>query len=736
MRCFIFLFLLTYLSIGHSAQIVGDDLIGFFSATCRSQGELTRQTLNDSYSLITVLENIKNDPDCSTISGGISQLSNLQSKLLQLAQFEDLGLEVERLTAQENEIMIQVGQESDPGIIEQLNSSIRSVQVDKAGIVAEISQRQLVPRNTLRDLYSQLVTSSNSLFNTVSSNYRCLERNPNILPAVASFVGAIGSAAIAVNPALGLGISAATDFIGNTVEALRKGRLNRKIRKIADSGAALEGYKCALESLSQRWCELKDAESFIGLKSKLRREDLSTSGFGSAIRLFDRDIPVLLSWLNNVRTGVRPSTTADARRQKEVFDRDAAVRSARSLGNGIIAQNRPLFESFETPKQRYSVVLNVISELTGISCGGLFSGGGPSPGPNPLLDVYNQSYAPFYLLGLPGIPRQGDFNINFCQFDPFLPGWEWPTGTYEPSLDAIEMRYEEWIRQARELVNRELTLVLQPDPIQVLASAFESTNNKWKYSTVDAIQTVKRFIQIYGPDQNDSKFFGILYRDTISRLETLEETIESAMKSKSQSISAKEALEKIYEVTELQYGPIVLETRLEMVVRISLFKYLKTFSEDENGPVSQLLAADSFIEVLSQVSGTDNLTMLSMGVQRAMPIAIGNMTAFAEVFGRNINRILKKNHLLLKKTGDSSLQNVYSSNASQICLLLSSLPKWPSKIEKHYCLNSRINEVLPRGPKAPLIDTAYLNQDFDSRACGYRDFLRKSRIYQDWGIQN
>lgn len=55
-----------------ATDMVGKDLISYFSSTCKIQGEYTRQSISDSQALITILENIEDDADCSTICGGIT----------------------------------------------------------------------------------------------------------------------------------------------------------------------------------------------------------------------------------------------------------------------------------------------------------------------------------------------------------------------------------------------------------------------------------------------------------------------------------------------------------------------------------------------------------------------------------------------------------------------------------------------------------------------------------------
>jgi len=713
-----------------AADMVGNDLITYFSSTCRTQGEYTKQALNDAQSLISILENIKSDPDCSTIAGGIGQLSNLQNKLSELEQQGSLQIEVEKLTAQENELLLQLSDTNEEYVKQEIETSIRQIQIYKASYVAEIAAKKELQASNVKDLYTKIVSSTNSLFKTISSNHRCLDKNPNLLPAATSLTGAIAAASTSINPALGIGISAATDFIGHTIESFRVGKYNKMIREISDSGMALEGYKCVLESLSERWCSLEDARGFLELKASVRRETNYESGLRSAFRLNDRDVPVLLDWLNKVKTGVPASTTADAQRQITVYQREAAVRSAESLGSGVISQNRPLFDSLETAQDKYTVVKQVISSLTGVSCGGVFTSS--EGGSNPMSDIYSSGYAPFYLLGLDEIPRLNGFGISFCDFDPFT---QWPNGgAYTPDLTEVKGRYTDWIDKARQRVNQELTLVLQPDALQVLTLAYEDTSNKWKHSPLASISNLADFLINHMPESFASDSFQRLYSSTVSKLLEIRDIIEGGVIGDAYP-DPKTALEDIFKSAELQYGVIILQSRLEMILRISIKEYLDSLDHDGSNEAAQLLAAESFVDVLSRISGTDNLALIAADIKRARPIAIGNMISFLDVFGENINRILEKNYNLINRVNDPILGEVYQRNASEICLLLSSMPSWPESVEKKYCVGSVLEEVLPGGPRSKLITKDYLDQNFGARNCGYRNYIRKSKIYQEWGIQ-
>jgi len=172
-----------------------------------------------------------------------------------------------------------------------------------------------------------------------------------------------------------------------------------------------------------------------------------------------------------------------------------------------------------------------------------------------------------------------------------------------------------------------------------------------------------------------------------------------------------------------------------MVVRNTLQNYLRNHLSADSELSAQLLAADSFIETLKIIKGSDNLALILNDISNSQHISLNNMKALIDTFGKNIRNVVKNINKDLKATNDPQLKEVYSRSLGQFCLLLSSMPQWPEVIPQKYCIGTFLKPVLAGGPQSPTIDSSYLNRSFSKRSCGYRNFLRESRIYQDWGIK-
>ncbi len=724
----IILFLIFSIGQSYGETIPGEQMLEFFSANCKTHGEWTKQALRDAEALMVNINSIANDPDCQSVAGAIGQLSNLTYKINSLEDINSHRIDADIIEAQEREILLQLSRTNDPMVRQQLQSALSDLQIQRAGLIGTIRAYDNQLALSKSHLMSEIVTVSNSAIEQIVNNQVCLLKRPQLLGNIGSLTAAITSASSSINPALSLGLAAGTDIIGSIVDGVRKGRLASKIRKLSNSSTAIEAYKCVMESLSNRWCEMDDAIHFLNYKAVNRRER-SRDELKKAVRLVDIEIPVFLNWLTQIRSGVQATTSADAERQRNVFNREAKVRSAKAKGSGIIGENRPLYQKTVTPLEKWSVIRSVINKL--LSDGNNSRFANTSVGGNPLFDIYTQSYAPFYLLGLSTQPRSsGGFGIGFNEFDPFS---QWPNGAFVPNYEILQSRYFQWVDLAKQRVNQELALALQPDPLKLITSAWEPSSNRWKKSPKESVETLVKFLTNNVPRNFERGVYDKLYTSTISKLTRINDLINEATFGDT-GVSPREALQKIFNEAELEFGVAVLQSRLDMIVRLSLLQLFKRATPEDQNMAAQLLVADRFADVLSKISGTDNYALIMADLKRARPITLATMESFVEVFRKNIKTLLKE---LLKKEKNASgmIKEIHRRSRTELCFGLLSAPKWPSKIDKKYCLGLKLGPIIPGGPSSKRINSKLMHSSFLKRACSYRDYLRSSKIYQDWGIR-
>lgn len=715
-------FLVLALSVSFSAfseEVPGQNLLSYFSANCKTQGEWTRAALADSTALIEALSNIQKDDDCKSVGGAVAQLGLLNQQLAKLEKTNDTQLKVSELNAQEQELLIQIANNGDPATLAEINAKLRELQVLRAGIIGKDRAQSELATPDKAQVLGELVQIANTTFTQITGNQQCLAKHPNVLNTATSIIASVGATAAVVNPAIGLGLTAGAAFLGETIEGVRRHYNAREIRKIADTTVASEAYKCALETMSERWCQMRDAEAFLIFKAEQRNSPRVDRGLGSAIRLNDREIPVLIEWLNKIRSGVTPTSTADASRQNAVRERENYVRIREAFGLGLIEETRKVYLQEEKENERWNILRGLIKQLVPAEVVGWN---------NPLHDTLGSiGYPPFFLLGLPD-----DASIKNPQTGSYHTLDTWPKpSTFNPTLDLVKEKYIEWISKTRVRVNQELSTVLQPDALQTLSSAYDKTGNRWKMSPMDSLKNLIVFLNANPPRESDFAFKK-LYKDTIFKLEEIYRITENAVIER--ELQDNTPVEDIYNAAQLRFGTVVIEARLEMIVRLSLLEYIENSSPEDQILIAQLLAAERFTETITRMNGTDNLARIHADLRRGQSITISNLNSFLYIFGNNINRILQK----LKWDEDAATGTVAKSKRyarTEMCFLLLAVPDLDTYIDSRLCDGMKMYSVVKGGPESFTITPKTFTQDMNERACEYREFFRKSKIYETWGIK-
>ncbi len=731
-----FILLILFISVSpyaFSEDTPGLNLLNYFSANCRSEGEWTKAALADSQALANILRDLSKDPDCQSVGGAIAGLGNLSAQLTNLTNVTSTQESIAKLNAQEQELVVQLSQTTNPSYLDKINTNLMNLQVERAGYLAQQKSQKDLATPSKADILTGLVTTANTTFNQIASNQRCLQKNPAVLNTATAVIASVGAMTAMVNPAIGLGLTAGAMILGSTIEGVRSMNLAHDLRKLTDGSIAFEGYSCALETMSDRWCQMKDAESFLNFKAQNRYSDVGNLDLGKAVRLSDREIPVLLEWLNLVKSGVSPTNTADASRRNGVLAREALVRTYESTGIGLIEQNRELFKVAATRDDRWNIIKSIVGTLAPSSSDYYSSGNSQSNVKDPLFDIYSKKYAPFFLLGLKDENLQDSLG-NYYTLD----NWPGRTG-YVPDLDTVKVNYLFWINRARILVNQELSQVLQPDTLQTLSIAFDKNSNRWKTSPMDAIKTIVAFLE-KNPPTSDDVIFNKIYASTLSRLKEIYQVTMTAVVNwddqSSRELNApvgKTPIEIIYDKASLQYGTIVIQSRLELIVRIALFELLKTSPPDDQVLVAQLLASDRFTETLSKMSG-DNLSRVRQDIDSGREVTISNLDSFGDLFGKNINRILGR---LYNESHSStgSIALTQKKALSRMCHLLLGVPHVLNYVNVSYCEGAKMDALVKGGPETKPLNLDSFKQDLNDRACVYREFFRQNKIFENWGIR-
>jgi hypothetical protein len=716
----------------YAEEVPGKTLLTYFSGSCKTSSQWTQAALADSEALVRSLNAMSADPDCASAAGAISQLNGLSAQLLIMDRLGEAKNTLANINAEEQELLIQLTKSSDSAVLREINASLRQLQVNRAKILkGDRSAEQLSGVDKVT-LLGQIAQSANSSFQQITANEKCLKKHPSLLNSATSIMAGVGAAVTMVNPAIGLSMTAGATFTKVAMDGIQKGRQARQIRKIADSTITFEAYSCALESMADRWCQMQDADLFLKFKAENRRGSLLNQDLAQAISLNDREIPVILDWLNKLRNGVTPRTTADAGRREAVLTRELIVRAKSDFGLSLIEQNRTTYDSLASkPEDQWYFLRTIISSLAPQMSMG--SSSGQNQTKDPMKDIYPAMYSPYYLIGLrdddPRIRNQG----NIALFD----SWTRPADLVV-TLDSVKTKYIEWVERAANLVNRELTEVQQPDPLQTLSSA-NIEAEPWMVTPLDAFKTIADFLEENPPGEGQRDFTRV-YQDTLKKLRKIHDitTVAIATGNMDPRPIADRSLtpiEEIYETAQLKYGIVVLQARLEMIVRISLLELIKNSPEADQIVVAQLLASDRFYETISRMNGTTSYASLREDIRTGKAYTMKNLSSFMEIFGHNINRTLRSLYWEERNATPTVAQSNRDLRTS-MCFLALGAENASDWIDTDLCEGLKMQAMQPGGPESITLNHETFTQDLGKRACTYREFFRQSDIYQKWRIKN
>jgi hypothetical protein len=725
MKNLILSFALIFSATSFASPIPGQVLLDVFSATCPSNGEWTQAALNDSRSLMAVIDAISKDEDCKSLGGALVQLSSLTEQVNQLASLSESKKQIAAYDAQERDLLMQISQSTNQLDIDNMNMNLRSIQMGRAGLIGrENAQRELDGTNTTLAL-SRAVQVADASFAQIAANQRCLEKAPGMLTTATGLVSSIGTAVATINPALGLGLTAGSSFVRSAVDQFRIGAFNRRIREVAEGSTAFMGYKCALETMSDRWCDMEDAHQFLDYKTRIRTNQLNQE-LRQAILLNDREIPVILDWLLKVKSGVAPQTTADGDRQRVAFARKATLEVLEAVGIAKINQSRAEYETVQAQlSERWALIRAIVNYLA------------PPPGSSmnsssdvksPFHDVYPSGYLPFFLIGVGEEDPSIRVNGSFIAID----NWTKPS-TLNPDLETVRKNYNELVRLARIKVEREMSEVLRPDAGFTLATAYEIPGNEYKISPMTSLKNLITFLEVNPPNEDDRAFLRI-YRGTLEKLKVIYDAVENAVLTDGLSVGdqvEKESLEKILMAADLTYGTVVIQARLELLVRISVMNLLEQSSPEDQVIVAQLLAADRFMDTLSTFTGKDDVGAIQEDILQAMSITNGNLNSFVKTFGKIINKQLQR---LVKEENEAgpTVARLKRNDRAQFCYLLLSAEKVTQYVDVKLCEGMKLGPIAAGAPETKPLTAADFKKDLSERGCALHDYQRARKIFTQW----
>jgi hypothetical protein len=716
-----------------SAQ-VAQSILSSFSSTCPSVGSFSRQAVAQANSLVEILRTLRDDPDCKSLSGAISSLNTLSSRVSRITT-DPILTEKLRLQKSREEVLFQLSNATDAVEVARLKSSLLFLDIELAKNSGEQQAQNRDRRlSNEADAAQSLVATTQTLLSQALANQKCLMKHPSLLTGFAQIAGAV--------------LSASVDLIGSLVEFVRVSKINSQIDQMS-SGILSTAMQCGVEAIAQQYCSASDAFNIVRLKAdSLTRADQSRperppteEGIMLGLYLLETDAPVFLDWLQRVAAGEDATNPAAASRQSTLFSREFAIKSSRAQGLGVIndrAESYALLTRGVVPAARRSddprwpylrtTIRQILERVS-------FEG--------PLAEIYAAGYVPYYLLGIDDSEAIRDPNKNYIPIESFdpdsVPSWNFPQ-----SLGEVADRFKSLIDRAQVLVDQERSRILITDPLSVIVDGTQEDITG--HSPRNAIEHIRSFLTDRKPQKQVLKNPAVaqLYTETAQRLSALLREIDCV--TQPQNIAdcpadppgrdpltldekASRALSAIQRIAKLDNGLSLFSERIRWAVRVSLNELLLEPDAKDVQATARLLAADDVIREITGSAGSTDLLLIERDIVKSQSVTQGVLEGFVDVFGVSLKSVIKTYDAQAKSAQEKPDGRNQSSKA-ELCLKIASAPLWPTQVPRSWCVGTQIKSTYFYGPTAPVINEELLAKPFEERVCMFRDFSRRSRIYE------
>jgi hypothetical protein len=278
-----------------------------------------------------------------------------------------------------------------------------------------------------------------------------------------------------------------------------------------------------------------------------------------------------------------------------------------------------------------------------------------------------------------------------------------------------------------------MTEVLRPDAGFTLATAYEIPGNEYKISPMTSLKNLITFLETNPPGETDKPFQRI-YKGTLEKLRTIYDAVENAVVTESLNVGntvEQDSLERILTAADLTYGTVVIQARLELLVRISVMKLIEQSDPADQIIVAQLLAADRFMDTLSMFTGKDDVGAIQDDILQAMSVTTGNLNSFVKTFGKIINKQLQR---LIKEEQSSSatVAKLKRNDRANFCHLLLGAENVTKYVDVKLCEGLKLGPIAPGAPETKVLTAADFAKDLGDRACVLVDYQRARKIFTQW----
>ncbi len=713
------------LSKQESTQII--KLLDTFSSGCT----LTRGPSADAISVVqglasTIRASLEN-PACKSLAGVATSLDSATFQAQGLiprandSYVNDLEQRVNSLEKQKQEITILLTQTTSPAEISILRSQLYSIRIELAGSLSEARDTALNDQQIRRSQALRiLLSSTNQAVNQVLANETCWVGQPGVLQQVAG-VGTIlsGSAAL-MTPASQTAVllTSGMSIISTLVDFFERLSIAKKVAQF-DLALGSTALTCALEKMNDVYCSAQDtlnAIKKVGPKLHDPKEDPVWSGLG----LLEKDIPILLSWLQKIKSGGGANTTEDAEKKAAIELQEVKLNNSKTLYEGFSRDAQLRYDQTIDPEQKFSVLRNMVGGFGSRICASSSTGIDYS---NPICTTLSFEFMFYYLLGLDSIDYQSlkkiNNNLSFSSVDLALIRG---SGIMkELSLRVTNQRFQSLYNLAKDAFEIEKRLSLGQDLTLIFDEALKRNYRISNPVTAQsALEDLIAFLRTGGERQQPDPQRGL--REQV--LSSITEVLNQILSVAQGQVTPETAKDEIFKAAELKIGTSFLGDRLERLIRLDLEQLVYDSDKIDDVTRLPLLAASDAIAELRRFYQVSSLQEMQESASNAQLLMNKTLDPFIRLFATPMLRSLDEFDSVAKKVGGDGAAQAIALKTKMCFYFLGSIK--PQDFFLKECQGLIAKSVL--GLETPAFDKELFQNPLQSRACIYRNFIMKNRI--------
>lgn len=714
------------LSDEESSQIT--KLLDTFSNGCT----LTRGPSADAISIVQGLAaTIKaslNSPACASLAGVVTSLDGSAMQAQSLipkindSYIADLEQQVNALEKQKQEITILLTQTTDPDEIASLRTQLYTVRIELAGAMSSAHDSALNDQQTRRSQALRLLLSStNQAVNQVLANESCWVGQPGVLQQVAGAGTILGANAALMTPASQTAVllTSGMSILSTLVDFLERLSVAKKVAQF-DMALSSTALTCAMEKMNDVYCSAQDtlnAIKKVGPKIHDPNEDPVWRG----LSFLEKEIPVLLGWLQKIKSGGGANTIEDAFKKSEIELSEVKLNNSKTIFHGFVRDFQLRYDQTSDPEQRFALIRNMIRAFMYSVCYNTSSGNVDSL--NPVCNTrISMSYLPYYLLGLSSSQFQKLVqkfsNLEFSSVDMGL-------------LQSVEINNDYSLEKTRTQFNNLHVLAQEQFDIQKKLALGQDL-------TLIFDEALKRNYRISNPVTAQSSLEALIKALTASSrnpqdpqrglreqvLFSLNEILRQIMSVSQKETTPELAKDEIYKIADLKIGTSFLGDRLERIIRTDLEQLIYDSDNIDDTTRLPFLAANDAVKELRRFYQVSSLQELQESASNAQLIMNKTLDPFVKLFANPMQKAFDEFDNIARKVGGDGSAQAIALKTKMCFYFLGSMRPQDFFIKE--CEGLIGKSVL--GLETVPFKRALFQEPMQDRACIYRNFIMKNRI--------